>query len=146
MQNPEKYIAIICFIAGTCLVFYVLWVFYFHKVIIKKWSKTEGFIVDNKISYYDKSGDTGWFNEISYKYSINGLDFINDKFSKNIILIHCFKDNVKINKNYTIGESVTVFYNPKKIKDSIIEANFDYYNFATLLFCVIIFWIGISLW
>jgi hypothetical protein len=146
MVNSEKYIAIVLFIVGTCSAIYILWIFYFYKVTIKKWNKTKGFIVSNKIMPYDKSGDTGWINEISYQYSINDLDYKSNKLSKNIKFINSFKDDIVINKRYLVGEAVTVFYNPKNYKDAVINPNFDYYNFAALLFGLITFWVASSMW
>lgn len=146
MANSEKYIAIVLFIAGTCHAIYILWIFYFYKVTIKKWNKTKGFIVSNKIMDYDKSGETGWINEISYQYSVNNLDYKSNKLSKNITFINSFKDDVVINKRYPVGDAVTVFYNPNNYKDAVINPNFNYYNFAALLFCLITFWVASTMW
>lgn len=144
MENSEKYFAIVPLIGGIVCLLRFFWIFYFYKFVIKRWNTTMGVITNNEVKYKDAKGDGGWENSIEYTFSVGASIFVSDNFSKNINFLHFSKDAVEIDKNYPSGRKLSVFYNPKKPEDSIIESNFSLYNLSYILISIVCFVIAYS--
>jgi hypothetical protein len=125
---------------------YFFRILYFYKYSIKRWKTAIGIITNNEVKYKDVNDDGGWENSIEYTFNIGASIFVSDIFSKNIGFLHFSKDVVEINKNYPIGKSVTVFYNPKNPKDSIVEPYFSLYNLIYIFGSCVCLMIGYYMW
>lgn len=121
----------------ACLLRFV-WILFFYKSLIKRWHTADGEIISNSIEYEDSNSDGGWKNEIGYTFTVGDSIIHSTCFSRNIGLLHPFKENVEIDESYTIGKSVLVYYNPKNPKDSVIEL-FSIYNLSYILMSIVCF-------
>ena len=113
-------------------------IYYFYTVTIKNWQKTKGEIISSDFVYMQKkdSDNDTWEQSIKYQYCINGINFTNNLISKNMKLSSTIKDVVKnMSTEYAQGQKVTVTYNPKNPKESIIDDKFNYFS---LVLCLVV--------
>lgn len=112
-------------------------VMYFYFVALKKWDNVPGEIVTSEIKYkQDGSDDGGYGLHICYRYEVGSQTYQSDQFTKNMRVLANASWHEDKSKKYPIGKKVTVYYNPKKPQDSIIENQFD---FETLYLVLAIF-------
>lgn len=126
--------------AGIGIILYVLYIYFFYTISIKKWIKTEGVILFSDIEYFRSKIDSdteGWKQRIVYSYEVNGVSYTNDQISKNVNILLPSKTSVE--NNYKKGQKITVYYNFKNPKEAIVDYSFNYNNLFLLLFAIIAF-------
>ena len=103
----------------------------------KSWMRTTGIIISSKLS--PRSFEVAGFDpDIKYEYSVNGSKFIGNQF-RNIKFEYTYNSAEKIIQQYSPGEKVNVYYNPKFPDQAILDNELKWYDFilvtiATLLF------------
>lgn len=137
MDFSAIFIKILFSIFSVAMIYIFAKIYYFYTFTVKSWQKTEGKIITSEFVYNQKkdSDNDTWEQSIKYQYCINGINFTNNLMSKNIKLSSTIKDVVKkMSTEYTKGQKITVTYNPKNPKESVIDDKFNYY---TLVFCFV---------
>jgi len=116
-----------CVILVAALAVTIGRVLYFYLIELKKWQTVPGEIMASEIKYKeDKDGDGGYGLHICYQYEVDSETHQSDQFTKNIRVRANASWHDEKRRKYPIGKKVTVFYNPKKPQDAIIEKQFDY--------------------
>jgi hypothetical protein len=127
-----KILQIIVLISVTISAFYIFRIMFFYFVKIKTWKTTEGKILESDLIWFRSKTDSdteGWKENVRYKYSVESIDYENTCLTKNIRILSSSK---KLSQRYflKIGETISITYNPKNPKESILDNKF---NFLTLL-------------
>ena len=108
---------------------------------MKKWKKIEGEIIESGVEYFRSKTDSdteGWRQKIIYIYNIDGIEYKNDKITKNIaILLPSESSAIKNSKSYFVGQRITVYVNNKNPKESIIDSSFDNSNLLYVLIGIV---------
>ena len=117
-------------------VFMIGKIYYFYIFSIKNWQKTEGEIISSDFVYLQKKDadyDT-WEQSVKYHYQVNGIDFTNNLITKNLKWSSTIKSVVKnMSVDYKNGQKVTVTFNPKNPKESILDDEFNYLSIVLIL-------------
>ena len=131
--------AIICIIIGAGLLVVFYRIKYFYKVTIKKWKTAEGKIIHYE-AIQDSDGDD-YKMEMKYKYEVDG-EFYYSSRSTYIFVILMFVDSDKIKSLHTVGDKITVFYNPLNPHKAYLDGNFSEDNYFLVFFSLLLFMIG----
>jgi Protein of unknown function (DUF3592) len=116
MQLHPQVASLICIAIGLCCGIYLIWtVIRQHES--KHWPTTTGKILESNLD-----GDSdGWFPHVRYAYTVNKKYYMHDRLY--------FYDNNSSSKRealrhlspYPIGQTVTIYYNPRKPEDSVLD-------------------------
>jgi hypothetical protein len=128
----KNIISVIIFVAGVIVILNIINIYLFYTIRLKKWKKIEGEIIESGVEYFRSKTDSdteGWRQKIIYIYNIDGIEYKNDKITKNIaILLPSESSAIKNSKSYFVGQRITVYVNNKNPKESIIDSSFDNSN------------------
>lgn len=137
----KNILSIVVFVAGIGILLYVINIYIFYTITLKKWKKTEGEIIESGVEYFRSKTDSdteGWRQKIIYIYNIDGIEYKNDKITKNTrILLPSESSAIKNSKSYFVGQRITVYVNNKNPKESIIDSSFDYSNLLYVLIGIV---------
>ena len=61
-------------------------------------------------------------------------------------MLYTFEDDVEYEEKYSVGNEISVYYNPVKPQDCIVVAQFDYYSLFVLLFSILLFIVAYNSW
>jgi len=132
----SKFVSFLFLITGIALLFTFSRILFFYIITIKKWKKAEGFIIEADSSFYQSETDVdtqGWKLMVRYSYTTDEGKFINNEISKNTGSLVTYPGWVD-KKEYEVGKSVWVYYNPKRHSDSVLENKFGYGSLVPLIF------------
>jgi hypothetical protein len=136
MDFSNIFIKIFFLIILFVFIFMIGKIYYFYIFSIKNWKKTEGEIILSDFVYLQKKDadyDT-WEQSVKYYYQVNGIDFTNNLITKNLKWSSIIKSVVKnMSVDYKKGQKVTVTYNPKNPKESILDDKFNYFSIVLIL-------------
>lgn len=97
------------------------------------WQETQGTVLETSIGsgqsrYKSSAGGykyrTSYFPQITYQYSVNGTDYVNNRFSRHHSLINRTSVIENILAKYPVGSTVTVYYDPQNPAESFLEKGF----------------------
>lgn len=148
-MHIEDFISWVFIFSGILILLKFLSIVVFYFFTIKNWKTINGKIEKSSINYFisDKDFDTqGYKLIVEYSYFIEGKEYSNNKISRNIRLLAKNKAYHKNDlKRFMVGNEVVVYYNPTKLNISLIDGNFDDFNFILLLIAIISILVGIYL-
>ena len=124
-------------------------VLYFYNFSIKKWNQTEGIVLRSGAIYSEDSSDSdmhGWKYQLKYSYVVNNVEYISTNFSENIEFIKPYEDMVEVVEGYTTGDTIIVYFNPKKPEKAVVNNKYSYYNLILLLFAIVVIVITYDIW
>lgn len=137
IMEIKNIISILLLIAGIGIIFNLINIYYFYTITFKKWLKVEGEILESGVEYFRSKTDSdteGWRQKIVYLYNVNGIDYENDKITKNIrTLLPSESSALKNSNTYSVGQKITVYYNREKPNESIIDGAFNYNSLFLIL-------------
>ncbi|MCA0349178.1 MAG: DUF3592 domain-containing protein [Bacteroidetes bacterium] len=141
MNSLNFVIFVILLIVSLCMILKLAYLYYFYKVLIKKWIEVEGLIIESDYEYFCSESDNdtrGWKPHIIYEYKIGDTIYKNNKLTKNLKFLYPEKEMAKNNnQTYFVGDRIVVYFNRNNYKDSIIDDKFDNKNFFILIFSFI---------
>jgi hypothetical protein len=141
----KNIISIILLIAGIGIILYLINIYLFYAITIKRWIKTEGEILESGVEYFRSKTDSdteGWRQKVVYLYNIKGVDYKNDKITKNISILLPSESSALKSNSYFIGQKITVYYNKNNPKQSVIDPSFNYNSLVLILVSVIAFFVA----
>lgn len=102
----------------------------------KKWNSVKGKVLSSNIDsikYVGEDADQLYKARVEYQYSVNGESYS----SRKIFYGDYLRSNIpwrakKIIKKYAKDETVTVYYNPEKPKESVLEIGVNFVVYKTL--------------
>jgi hypothetical protein len=114
------------FLIGLLLVVITLArILFFYFITIKKWQQVQGLVIQSKLVYFNSGAENeGWRRKITYKYTINSIDYENDCVTKNITMFYPSQYMAK-EFNYKNDQEITVTYNPQNPQESILDSKFN---------------------
>ncbi len=137
----KNIVSVVVLVAGIGVILYVLNIYIFYTITLKKWKKIEGEIIESGVEYFRSKTDSdteGWRQKIIYIYNIDGIEYKNDKITKNTrILLPSESSAIKNSKSYFVGQRITVYVNSKNPKESIIDSSFNYSNLLYVLIGIV---------
>lgn len=141
--NGMSLFFLLIIISGVVMVFIGLKIFCFYAITIKKWGKVEGLILNSEAMCFSSGTDNEWKIEIEYSFVVDELKYISKTTTKNIP-ITCSSKSTVIGHNvfYEKGQTVTVYYNKKKPKQSVIDKEFGLGSFLIVLTGIISICVG----
>lgn len=129
---------VIACILGVVFIALFAKIFYFYAVTIKKWNATSGEVVDYDVVYQqEENKERGyWKQYVSYAYTVNGTVYHSQKITENATFYSSSKR--LLGNSFSIGEKVTVYYNPKKPKEAVLDNDITFGSFIFLYLGIIL--------
>lgn len=93
-------------------------------------AQTEGVILSAAVGagqsrYRASSGGyhyrTSYHPDITYQYTVNGQQYINNRFAQRPTLINRESIIQRVLEKYPVGQKVTVYYNPANPQDAYLQ-------------------------
>ncbi|MGB7338064.1 MAG: DUF3592 domain-containing protein [Phototrophicaceae bacterium] len=118
-----------------------------------KLEQTEGTVLSTAIGsgqsrYKGSSGGykyrTSYFPDISYRYTVDGNDYINNGYAQRTTLINRTGMIQRILDKYPTDSTVTVYYNPHNPQESYLEKGYGS-TITFLLIAIVVFVIAITI-
>lgn len=76
---------------------------------------------------------------------VNNVEYISTRFSENIEFIRPYENMVEVGE-YTAGDTIIVYYNPKKPEKAVVDNKYSYHNLILLLFAIVAIVIAYNIW
>ncbi len=142
MQMSNQIAGILCLLAGLVSGGFLIWSL-IRQNAIRKWPVVEGKIIDSRVNVL--SGDS-FEPYVRYSYVVNGQSYTGDKLAP---VDYITEDERSANKRiepYMVGNSVTIFYHPEKMSQSVIEPrNSSWYHLFWAFFTAFMLFVGVGL-
>src|ERR1700677_1526728 len=146
-MNPFTHIVASAVLSGIGLLVIILIPFGIRKAKkIQSWPSTPGRITASGVVF--SSGRIGvWEPKLSYTYTVDGREYT----GKVITLVETDTGSVQLAEAkiapYPVGREVTVFYNPRKPRDSLLQKQWSYGDFVVIgLVGAVFLAVGIFFW
>ena len=113
---------------------------YVYGLVSINWPKINGVITNSGIdAKYGGNGLTFYSPVIEYKYSINGEEFKNNKFTYmgTVGLTHKYAS--KCISKYPVNSCVEIYYHPKDRAESVIIPGVHWFQYVGFAFITIMF-------
>ena len=123
-NKPYSFVLLVVFFLGLITVLFSLNVFY-EVSKVGDWKSTEGKILSSYIGPYYTSAPNGKLtishtrNFVSYSYIVNNQTFFSDKVSFSLAITDPLS-------KYKLGDILTVYYDPNKISDSVLDRDYGF--------------------
>lgn len=132
---------LIFFIVGGIVLFFG-YSWYKKAKATEKWPTTEGIVLTAEVNSHQSDGSTMYKPLIEYKYSVNGKEFKSPKYSYAEYSSSNSDHAYEVINKYPKGERVTVFYNPEKHYDAVLEPGTSFIVYVPLILGAIFSLVG----
>lgn len=121
--NTDNIIALVVLLISLSLILISV------RAIVKskqaeKWSATEGEVIKSEMTSNIDSGSEVSYNAlIIYKYSVNGIEYYSSRIHFGSVFYSPARKrkNSSLLRKYRKSGKVKVYYNPEKMKESVLE-------------------------
>lgn len=100
----------------------------------KKWPIAKGRVFIAKSHLFQQEDKIDFVTSFVYEYEVNGI-----KFTSNDVSLFDYEKPIW---RYPVGTSVTVFYNPNRPKEAVLEPGVPWFAFCLIVFSFIAFVFG----
>jgi hypothetical protein len=122
--NLTQIVALITFVVGF-VILAMSTIAILKSISSKEWLPTGGKIIHSTIYNYSATNEANvtYRPDIAFEYRVDGEKFISDRLYYGVKIMSSgnWINSRKITKKYPVDKEITVFYNPNKPKDAVIE-------------------------
>jgi hypothetical protein len=118
--------------------------------IAKQWIQHKAIIIDSKVESFvnhstDKTATTYYQHKVTYKYTINSIDYTSNRIFFGDFLWQSFPFISWIMKRkYKLHDRIMIYYNSKNPQQSVIERGINIIVFLVFVSTIII--LGVIIW
>lgn len=142
MQLSPQISGLICIILGLGSGIYLIWRLVLQSAS-KHWSTTTGVILESNL----EEDSDGWYPNVRYEYAVQRKRYANDQ-------LYFYAVNGSTNKRdakkhltpYPVGKTVTIYYNPTKPEESVLDRQVPLWrHFFWLFFTLFLLIAGVAM-
>ncbi|TYQ25933.1 DUF3592 domain-containing protein [Pseudanabaena sp. UWO311] len=137
MQLSPQIAGLICIVIGLGSAFYLLWTLR-QQHMSKHWYTTTGEILESNI----EEDSDGWYPHVRYEYTVQRKRYASERLYFYAVNGSTKRDAMKHLSPYAVGKTVTIYYDPVKPEEAVLNRHVPLWRHFFLLFCASFLLIG----
>ncbi len=142
MQFSPQIAGLITIVLGLGSGAYLLWSL-IRQHASKRWATTRGEILESNI----EEDSDGWAPHVRYAYDVERKHYVNDRLYFHLSNRSTERDARKHLSPYPVGKTVTVYYNPRKPEEAVLDRQMPLWlPLFWLFFASFMLVVGVAMW
>ncbi|MEA5479118.1 DUF3592 domain-containing protein [Pseudanabaena galeata UHCC 0370] len=141
MQLSPQIAGLICIVIGLGSCLYLIWTLR-HQNMSKRWSTTTGEILASNI----EEDSDGWYPHVRYEYTVERKRYASERLYFYAVNGSTKRDANKHLSSYPVGKTITIYYNPMKPEEAVLDRNVPLWrHFFWLFFASFLLVVGATM-